>query len=174
DDGAHETAGGRHDQEDEDEHVLHPAWTSSAPVRVRISRTEGPRSGAQWTVTPKRSLVKRGSNVVVGRTCGNRPRITMPRTVATPPKSTMSSKAMMTKGGIEEPLMSPGMHQAKMVGHRRYFPPVMRPQVSEVQIVIRNAEAMPARPPISVKRRTRLTGRSRSMTSSISCNGTGV
>ena len=35
--------------------------TSSAPAARRISRTEAARSGAQWTATPKRSLVKRGS-----------------------------------------------------------------------------------------------------------------
>lgn len=78
--------------------------------------------------------------------------------VARPPKRMVSSKAMTTKGGID----ATGL------------PPVTRFHCIAVQIVRRKPEAVPVRPPISVKSRTRLTGRSRSSTSSISWTGTGV
>ena len=74
---------------------------------------------------------------------------------------------MMKNGGRDEPMMPPGTSC-------RNLPPVTCPHTIEVQIVIRNAEAMPVSPPSSVKRRTRLTGRSRSSTSSISWTGIGV
>src|SRR3989442_1114806 len=52
--------------------------------------------------------------------------------------------------------------------------PVTPPAAATIRSVRRKADAIPVSPPISVKRRTRLTGRSRSRTSSISCTGTGV
>ncbi len=55
-----------------------------------------------------------------------------------------------------------------------YLPPVTSPHTIELQIVRMKAEAIPVSPPIRVKSRTRLTGRSRSSTSSISWTGSGV
>src|SRR2546427_175582 len=146
--------------------AIHCAPGRSGSVR-KISRTEPLRPGAQWMAMPKRSFVNRGSKVALGRNLGNRPSTTRPITVAIPPKRTISSNAMMTNGGSDDPTMPPGPNW-------KYLPPVTRPQMSEVQIVRRKADAIPVSPPISVKRRTRLTGRSRSRTSSISCTGTGV
>src|SRR5213079_2023923 len=166
DDGAHHPARGHDHEEREEEDVLQ-ARTSSAPAVRKISRTEGLRPGAQWTAMPKRSFVNRGSKLALGRNLGSRPSITMPITVAIPPKRTISSNAIMTNGGRDDPTMPPGPNW-------KYLPPVTSPQTREVQIVRRKAETMPVSPPISVKRRTRLTGRSRSRTSSISCTGTGV
>ncbi len=91
----------------------------------------------------------------------------MPMTVARPPKSTISSKAMMKNGGSDEPLMP-------LPAGCMYLPPVTRPHTIELQIVSKKADAIPVSPPIRVNRRTRLTGRSRSRTASISWTGNGV
>src|SRR5207245_1617687 len=110
DDRAHESPGAGDDEQHENEDVLH-AFTSSAPAALRIWRTEPPRPDAQCTATPKRSLVKRGSNVGEALMRGSRPSRTMPMTVATPPKRIVNSKAMMTNGGMDAtglpPVMSP-------------------------------------------------------------------
>src|SRR5205823_13989007 len=147
---AHQPAGRGDDQKREDEDPLH-GRTSSAPAARRISRTEPPRPGATWMATPKRSLVKRGSKLGLGVSRGSRPSSAMPSTVAIPPNRIVSSNAMTTKGGME----ATGL------------PPVVRPHCSEDQTVSMKPDAMPVGPAMTVKRRTRLTGRSRSSTSSI-------
>src|SRR2546425_453406 len=160
DDRAHQAGGAADAQEHEEEDVLH-ARTSSAPAARRISRTDALRAGVQCTATPKRSLVKRRSKLGEGHRRGSRPSTTMPITVATPPNSTIISNMMTTYGGLT----------GKPIGG---LPPRKRPHWSDVHAVRIHADASPSRPPSSVKIRTRLTGRSRSSTSSISCTGIGV
>src|SRR5712692_11738183 len=70
----------------------------------------------------------------------------------------VSSKAMMTNGGKDTGAL----------------PPVISSHWSEVQIVRKKPVAVPVRPPISVKKRTLLSGRTFSISSSISSTGTGV
>src|SRR5213075_1832930 len=123
---AHHSAGGGDDQEREDEDVLH-ARTSSAPAVRKISRTESLRPGAQWTAMPKRSFVKRGSKLGLGRSRGSRPSTAIPITVARPPNRIVSSNAITTKGGIE----TTGL------------PPVVSPHCIADQIVSRNPDAVP-------------------------------
>src|SRR5207249_11666060 len=147
----------RDGEKTEERDVIH-TFTSPAPAEVRIWRTEARRSAAQCTATPKRSLVKRPSNVGDGRKRGRRPSKIMPMTVEMPPKRIVSSKAITTNGGMD----ATGL------------PPVMRPHCIADQMVRKNPDAVPVRPPMSVNSRTGLTGRSRSRTSSISCTGTGV
>src|SRR6266849_3247145 len=70
----------------------------------------------------------------------------------------VSSKAMMTNGGKDTGAL----------------PPVTSSHWSEVQMVRKKPVAVPVRPPISVKKRTLLSGRTCSISSSISSTGTGV
>src|SRR5215813_913623 len=78
--------------------------------------------------------------------------------VARPPKRMVSSKAMITKGGKDTGAL----------------PPVTSSHLSDDQMVRKKPVAVPVRAPIKVKSRTALTGRTLSISSSISSTGTGV
>src|SRR5215510_14041897 len=78
--------------------------------------------------------------------------------VARPPKRMVSSKAMMMKGGKDTGAL----------------PPVTSSHLSDDQMVRKKPVAVPVRAPIKVKSRTALTGRTLSISSSISSTGTGV
>src|SRR5205814_8195994 len=84
----------------------------------------------------RRAFVKGGSKLGLGRSRGSRPSTAIPITVARPPNRIVSSNAITTKGGIE----TTGL------------PPVVSPHCIADQIVSRNPDAVPVRPPISVKR----------------------
>ena len=77
---------------------------------------------------------------------------------ASPPRRIVSSKAMMTKGGYETGSL----------------PPVTRLHWTEDQMVRKKPRLVPVNAPVSVKRRTLLSGRTRSTSCSISSMGTGV
>ena len=70
----------------------------------------------------------------------------------------VSSKAMMTKGGKDTGAL----------------PPVTSSHLSDDQMVRKNPVAVPVSAPASVKSRTLLSGRTFSISSSISSTGTGV
>jgi hypothetical protein len=70
----------------------------------------------------------------------------------------VSSNAMMMNGGMDTGAL----------------PPVTSSHLSDVQIVRKNAVAVPNRPPTTAKSRTLESGRTLSISSSISSTGTGV
>ena len=79
--------------------------------------------------------------------------------VARPPKRMVSSKAMMMKGGK---------------GHGRLAARDQLPLACDDQMVRKNPVAVPVSAPARVNSRTALSGRTFSISSSISSTGTGV